>query len=291
MRPDGRMWLAGMILALGCAGGTAGRDPGPGGNPDADVPGTVEDSATGTDGLPEGVPDGPGDAASPTDAPEDRAAPADLPDARPDDPGPGPDPGNPDLPPPNDAPGDGFATDLDAADGPEDVSYAIRDCKELQACFQQCCDNQSPCPDHCGDLCWNQASPEAQADMNAYLGCIRDQCPACEQEPRPRECDECEQGAQADACRTETLRCWDFGEWTCAQVVACIDDCQDLEACIACVGRASLEARIWLDPLGQCLVAECPSGIPDSPVLPLDACERNALAGACATPYSDCLDH
>jgi len=277
--------MAGLIVALGC-GGTAAH-PDSGGMADLDAAGG-EDQAAIADADAEVSPEVREDAAPdvPTlpDSPEDPGGP-DV-----GDPGtvdaPRPDPGEPELPPLPDLP-----IDLDAVDAPEEITYLITDCRGLTGCFQECCAGQDPCPENCGDLCWNQASPEAHSAWNTYLDCIAGQCPSCTGSQRPPECDACEKQAQEGTCRTQTLACWDYGEWTCAQVVTCIGGCQDLEACQACVGKASLDAHAWLDPLGQCLVLQCPSGNSDSPVLPLNSCETDALSGACATPYQDCLAH
>ena len=278
--------LAGMIVALGCGGSNSTPDDG--GGPDAsgtdgsvtDRPGTVEDTPSGTDLMPEAV----------ADLPEQDAPAADLPDGSPQDTATHPDPGDQETPANDNSGMDLSPMDL-PLDGPEDVSYLFPDCLSLQQCFQDCCKDQSPCPENCGTLCWDAASPEARGDWNAYLDCIGRQCPSCAQNPRPPDCDACERTAQAGACREETQRCWDFGEGSCAQVVACIVGCLDAEGCGACLGSASPEAHLWLDPLGQCLVTQCPSDPPDSPVLPLNACEIEALEGDCAPAYADCLAH
>lgn len=285
-------WLVLAAIVLGCGGsGTALPDPGGSTDlPGVDTGETVtdllepsEDVLPGTDPSADPMPDGPEEDAPPMDLPDGQ-----LPDPTPD---PATDPAPPTDTPPTDLPPIDLVPGDLPADGSEDVSYLYQDCRGLLQCFQDCCGGQDPCPAECADLCWNAAAPEARNDWNAYLACIQQQCPSCGQNPRPPECDSCERTAQAGDCRDPALRCYDFGEWTCAQVVSCIGGCPDLTACITCVERASPEAHLWLDPLGQCLVTACPSGNPDSPTMPLTPCEVEALSGTCETAYNDCLAH
>lgn len=174
-------------------------------------------------------------------------------------------------------------------------------CVALVDCLVSCPadDPSTPKTDErqeCLGNCWNEATFDAQMDLQNLINCANKQCKTQCEDPYSEECDACWNKVlgPGGACESFNDKCMQYGSEGCYYLLTCLNGCEEGDDLCqeACVDQTSKNGLALFNAIYDCIKAACQVCKTDPKGKECETCFQSVQkqGGACYNTLQTCLD-